>query len=200
MTAQETRAAKAALRAECKKQRESLSEDEKNAAEEKIAKRVINSQAFRYAKNVLIYSACRNEVSTELIFEACLEKGKRVYFPKTFSGGNMEFYCVCDKTELAKGRYGIYEPKDDTAKFEYNPSELSLCLVPALCFDRRGFRLGYGGGYYDRFIKSRPEIIYAGLEYDALFLDEIPFDKRYDKKADIVFTERGTYVFGQEEE
>ena len=197
---QQTRDAKSALRAECKKRRESLSWDEKNVSEKKIEKRVINSQALRYAKNVLIYSACRKEVSTELIFEACLEKGKRVYFPKTFGDGIMEFYRVCDKTELVKGRYDIYEPKDGVEKFEYKPSELTLCLVPALCFDRRGFRLGYGGGYYDRFIKSHPEIIYAGLEYDALFFDEIPFDKRYDKKADIVFTERGTYVFGQEKE
>ena len=111
----------------------------------------------------------------------------------------MRFFKVNSINELEnKGMFGIKEPSEYAE--EYVPEHTAaLCLVPGLCFDKRGFRIGYGKGYYDRFL-SKFKGISAGLVYSGCISAEpIAFEKRYDKSVDIIFSEKGVDIIAGKE-
>ena len=106
----------------------------------------------------------------------------------------MIFYYVTSMEDFEKGAYGITEPKASLPAFEHSSVETQnvLCLVPAIVYDRRGYRVGYGGGYYDRFFgKVRPASI--GVVYEEFILKTVPHG-RYDITVDVVASERGIYA------
>ena len=100
----------------------------------------------------------------------------------------MEFCVITSFSDLEKGMYGIYEPKKDCTVLEAEKITDSVLIVPGLCFNDEGFRLGYGKGYYDRFI-SRYKGYSIGVCYKEFMTDEIPTDE-YDKPVDTVITDR----------
>ena len=92
--------------------------------------------------------------------------------------------------ELERGAYSIPEPRADAEVFSHRRH--ALCIVPALAFDRRGFRLGYGGGYYDKFLKEFDGVS-LGVTYDALIADKLPTGV-YDVPVDVIITERRSII------
>ena len=103
----------------------------------------------------------------------------------------MEFYLADSVNDLKQGMYGILEPDTDKCS-KITDFSGALCLVPALCYDKKGFRLGYGKGYYDRFLEKFT-ITTVGLCYNELIKDTLPVDK-FDKSVDYIVTQTGITV------
>ena len=99
----------------------------------------------------MAYLAFRNEVDLKPIFEFCKEKGIKIALPRITGNGIMEAAEYTESSILQKNKYGIYEPSDTCVIEKEN---IDVIIVPAVSFDEEGHRLGYGGGYYDRFLEN----------------------------------------------
>lgn len=128
-----------------------------------------------------------DEINTKPIIEDILKRGKRAGVPKCISKGIMEVYEIHSMDDLAPGKYGILEPVDTCEKI--SPKEIDLALIPCLSCGRDGHRLGYGGGYYDRYLNQVKGTL-AVLCRRALMCDEIPTED-HDKNMDFVICEEG---------
>lgn len=177
-------------RAELKKLREGLEDKEKLSS--KITDNFLSSELYSGADTLLLYFSVGDEVSTEKIFRAASDDGKRLAFPRCIdSNGFMEFYYVGSAEDLEEGMYGIREPKKDCRPYVFDDG--GVCVVPGLSFDREGYRIGYGKGYYDRFL-SRFTGVSVGLCYEALLSDSLPRDT-YDKNINYLITDKKIYNF-----
>ncbi len=176
---------KSELRKNAREKREKISDKEtKNA---NIAESLFNLEMYKNAKKVLIYVSLRNEIETYEIITNALNLGKKVAVPYCKdSNGNMDFYLINSLTQLETGSFNVREPKTDECEMLSDFSD-SFLIVPGMMFDEQGFRLGYGKGYYDRFL-SRFNSISAGLCYDEMLVDSVPRDE-YDKSVDIIITQ-----------
>ncbi len=181
------KAEKDGLRAYFKEKRKALSSEEKRALDEAIASRVLQSAAFRYASTLLAYAPKGEEVDILPVCEAALAKGKRLAFPRCYGEGEMSFHLITSFSELSPGKYGILEPPSDAPVFSFAPA--TLCLVPGLSFDRSGYRLGYGKGYYDRFL-SRFEGTALGVVYADFISESLPHGT-FDFSVSALITENG---------
>ncbi len=147
----------------------------------------INSHLFNCYDTILCYVSVNDEVDTRCLIEHCLNSKKHVYIPKCV-GEKMLFYRLSDINNLIDGEFGI--PCVDTTSL--NPLECfenTLCIVPGLCFDENGFRIGYGGGYYDRFLADKT-ISTVGLCFDDCFCNTLPVCE-HDIRVNNVLTETG---------
>lgn len=190
---------KNALRKKYKQLRKELPCDRKSLMDQKIADRIRSLISFRFSKTVLLYYPIEGEVDTLPILESALAAGKNVGLPVSHSGGRMEFRLVTDpERELAPGRFGVREPSADCPIFDKaaaDPAD-TLILVPALAFDREGFRLGYGNGYYDRYLEGFPATA-VGLVYSDFLADRLP-KGRFDQSVSLLVTEKGVIFVGKE--
>lgn len=125
----------------------------------RIVKRVLESELYRQADVVLSYCSFRSEVETARLNEDILRQGKRLYLPKTYRGEKrIRFYEVTEIDSLKKGYQGILEPDGNESRelrFAQQPEVVSgsiLMVMPGAAFDAAGYRMGYGGGYYDRYV------------------------------------------------
>lgn len=178
------------LRAELKLLRDSL--EEKDKLSDRICEAFIGSDLYENAETLLLYYSSASEVSTVKIFCKALSDGKKTAFPLcTDNQGTMVFYYVSDEKELKKGMYGIMEPPCENEMF--SGAENCICIVPGLSFDKNGYRIGYGKGYYDRFLSDFNGIS-VGLCYEAMVSEKVPTDK-YDKKVNYLITDKKTYNF-----
>lgn len=160
---------------------------DKELKDRRICENFLNSALYTDSKTILCYAALKDEINTDYIIEKALRDGKGVAVPIcTDKNGSMEFYYINSLSELCEGTYGIREPNPDIS-IKVDDYSGSLCLVPALAFDKSGHRLGYGKGYYDRFIKKFI-IISAGLCYNELLSDALPAEK-HDEAVDFIITE-----------
>lgn len=141
------------LRKEVLARRNALSELERNEKSMLIAERVIGLEEFRKSNKVLLYSAIRNEVETLRIFQEAKRLKKNIFFPRVM-GKEMNFFLVDETTEFEISKFGVCEPKPESTKV-HEPSEEDeiLVLMPGVVFDEEGNRIGYGGGYYDKYLQ-----------------------------------------------
>lgn len=177
------------LRKQMLERRKSISATEVSRASAAITARLFTLTEYQDAKTILIYAPFRNEVDTKAIIEHALENNKMVGVPKTYEKGSMEFYSVFDYADLEQGRYGILEPPDEIL---VQPEE-ALIIVPGVAFDIHKNRIGYGGGYYDRYMKRYPSMDKIGLAYDFQIIDAIE-PEEHDETVDIVITEQQIIV------
>ncbi len=196
MTTQEIRQAKRDLRAEYKKKRGEIQPCQRKILDGKICKNITNSVSFEYADVVLVFYPTGQEIDIKAVFDVAKEKGKRLAFPRCVSKGIMKFFFPVDEQSFERSAYGILEPKEDCELCLCESFKHPLCIVPCLSACADGSRLGYGGGFYDRFLSSFDGISMC-VQYEELISDKLPFDKRYDKKVDAVVTEKGVYVVGK---
>ena len=182
---------KKAARAKYKALRADIHGEKKARLDDAICDRIISLSSFRFADTVLTYSPIGSEINVSKIALRALELGKKIAFPVcNTETREMTFKYISSLDELDIGAYSIPEPQTDAECFSH--IRHSLCIVPALAFDKRGFRLGYGGGYYDKFLKKFEGVV-LGVAYDALIADILPTGV-YDVPVDIIITERRSII------
>lgn len=183
------RGIKQQLRASSKEYRRSLRLSEKARKDEAIFKQVAALPEYQKAKLLLTYISTPIEVATFRLLEDALRKGKAVAAPRCVPGKiAMDFYRITSMRDLESASFSVLEPKTECCPRLTRFPE-AVCILPGLAFDRAGFRLGYGKGYYDRFL-SRYHGVTIGICYDACVHDELPRG-RFDRRADILVTESG---------
>ena len=185
---------KAALRRELLARRDAVPQrEEKSRA---VGDGVLALPAYQKARQVLLYLSKGSEVDTWKVFARALAEGKEVYAPRCLDGeGTMGFFQVTSPQELLQGRFGLWEP-DPRRCAPWRRREGALCLVPGIAFDRQGYRLGYGKGYYDRFLASFSGTA-AGLCFRELALERLPRGPQ-DRRVDVLVTEAGVLPIGKE--
>lgn len=154
-----------------------------------IACRLINSELFGQSDLILTYVSHSSEADTVNIIKYALSIGKRVAVPYC-TGNDMIFFEISDFNELIEGRFGIYtvNPGNNLPVYEFDNA---LCIVPGLGFSPDGKRLGYGGGFYDRFLSDN-KISTVALTYERCISDQIPVDKN-DIPMNYILTEHSLY-------
>lgn len=168
-------------------QRKLLCSDKKRkeALDQDIQARVLFSREYRNADSVLLYMARDHEIATSMLMYAALANHKKVGFPVCLDDNRMVFRRIDSLSDVAGGKYDILEPKSGCE--EIVPDHHSLCVCPALSCDMLGFRLGFGGGYYDRFLKDFPGIK-AALCYSDSIIPAIR-SEAFDIKMDVIYTD-----------
>ena len=172
------------LRQECKQIRANIDEDTRSLANMTICRDIEAWQAFQKADTILTYLAMRSEVDLSPLLAH--HPDKRWAIPSIRSGGQMRFH-IYDPAKLVYHSFGMLEP--DPSCSVIAPDEIHLALVPGLAFDGNGWRLGYGGGFYDRFLMNFKGAT-AGITYQALYLTAIPHAE-HDIPMQYVITETG---------
>lgn len=153
---------KAALRREIREKKRAMTPAQVEAASKRLADKFLISDLYREAKTVYGYLPYNQEVRTVPILEQALRDGKRVAVPKVF-GEEMRFIYMTDLSQVELGYAGIPEPISD-APVADDPN--ALVLMPGLAFDSAGHRIGYGGGFYDKFLSMEPNHPTVALCYD----------------------------------
>lgn len=149
----DTQSSKKALRSRMSALRDAVSASEREAADAKILDAVVALPEFKDADAVYTFLSFGSEVETRPIIEAAWALGKTVAIPRCTGPREMRWHVIESFDELVPGAYGIEEPPADTAtELASKGSSHAVALVPGLAFDGRGYRLGYGGGYYDTFL------------------------------------------------
>lgn len=181
------------LKQEILHKRKYMDKDEIKKKSEKIRKNLVSLPEFEKAKNILFYVSFESEVDTQELIKQLLEKKrKKIIVPFVVKNNHiLQLSELRNFNELESRTFGILEPKE-LYKREFNPEKLDLVIIPGLVFDKRGHRIGYGFGYYDRFLKTlknNPKKI--GLAYEFQIMDKIP-EKLHDVPIDIIVTEKQT--------
>ena len=157
------------LRAQIREQKRAMTEEEIVSRSRELGKLFAASQAYRQAKTIYGYLPYNQEVRTVPMLEQALQDGKQVAVPKVY-GDEMKFILLTDLTREKKGYAGIPEPIDD-GPIANDPT--ALVLMPGMVFDPQGHRIGYGGGFYDKFLASEPEHPTLALCYDFQVLPHL---------------------------
>lgn len=176
--------------------RKSLTINEIEVKSEAILQNVLKTPEYIEADNILLYADYNNEVMTRGIFEDALMRNKRVYFPKCDSLTNtMVFYRTLSAAQLEKGFMGISEPREDMQqRYRFCADEDTLVILPGVAFDTSGFRLGYGKGFYDKFLSNKRQLSTMALAFAFQLIEELP-SEAHDIKMDKIVTEEIIYSF-----
>ena len=141
---------KAELRKKILQEMKALSQEQKQAVDRALTDRLLQHPFYQEAKTIATYLSFPHEFQTQELIKQALKEGKKVLIPKTYPKGRMEFV-VYNPQQLAKTSFGLLEPQGDLEVVE--PSQIDLIHVPGLAFTTEGYRIGYGGGYYDRYLE-----------------------------------------------
>lgn len=181
---------KEALRYKFKIKRKYFMYSAREVADGAIADTVLS--AFESKQNFLVYCSFGSEADTRSVIIRLLNAGKKVYLPRVEGNEIVPVPYFGDEGALTENKYGICEPAGKAV----GGGEIDVCITPLLAVNSRGYRLGYGGGYYDRFFARYPEILRAGIGYGLQFSDEVTEDE-WDKPLDLFISERGIIYFGR---
>lgn len=183
--------------------RDAIPSENRIDADKMRNERIRNWDAYKNAELLLFYVSYRSEADTIQLIKEALDVGRSVAVPKVV-GTEMVFYRITDFSQLVEGYKGIFEP--DTERTESLTAEVgtadeqtaseakrglpeaSLLFVPGCAFDEKGGRMGYGGGFYDRFMEKYPEVKRVALAYEEQLVPEVPREA-HDKSVDVIVTE-----------
>jgi len=177
------------IRKEMIKKREALSVDEHTYLSRLIFEKLASLPEYKNSRFIMTYISFRNEVDTKNIIKDAFFNNKRVAVPITM-GGKIISSEIFSNSVFKIGTFGVSEPKEI---FEVDPKILDLIIVPGNTFDKHGNRLGYGKGYYDRFL-PKTKAVKIGLCYDFNLVDEIPVSDN-DIPMDIIITDKSILRF-----
>lgn len=180
-----TNSAKSQLRQAMKARLAALSSEEYEFFNARIRERFFDLSPVKNAGSIMIYYSINHEVETCSIIKELLKLGKIVSLPICTPEKNLLAGKIEDLAGLTMANFGLREPPRGAQLLE--PAKLDLIVVPGVAFDEKGYRLGHGAGYYDRFLASVPEIYKLGLAYDFQVLAELPVD-RFDVPVDGLLT------------
>ncbi len=171
--------------------RDNLGGQQKQANDSAILNNLWEVQAFANAVTVFTYVSFRSEVSTRLLLAQCLARGKTIVVPRTSPNDReLELFTITEPgKDLFPGYCGIPEP-DPRQSVRANEGTIDVVLLPGSVFDEQGGRLGYGGGYYDRFLaRETVRAIRIGLAYEQQVVRELPL-LPHDQRVHILVTEQ----------
>ena len=158
---------KASIRKSVLKKMRGLESETKRRADQALIQRLRSLSAYQEASVIATYLSFPHEVNTSILIAAVQADGKQVVIPKTYPKGRMEFVAY-DSQKLKQTSFGLLEPEDGSQAID--KSEIDLIHVPGVAFQKDGYRLGYGGGYYDRYLAdydgATVSTIYACQEVD----------------------------------
>lgn len=169
--------------------REEIPEAERKEAQQKIVERLVTCPVYEKADRIYSYVSFGSEADTYVLMEESIRRGKKVAVPKVLGPGKMEFYYIGDMRDLGPGFASISEP---AARCERAPApdHRSLVIVPGSAFDRKGTRIGYGGGYYDAWLSACPQCARVALAFSAQCSEEYLPSEPHDISMDAVITEK----------
>lgn len=178
---------KSDIRKEYLAKRKALSKYDIDTLSQCISSTLFATNEYKQCKDILLYSSYNNEVSTDVIVHRALRDSKNVYFPKV-NGKEMDFFSILDAKELIPGNKGILEP---TPKMDniFKDSDCSLMILPLSVYDRSGNRIGYGGGYYDKYLATHNIDTKIGIAYSLQEYSGIPTETT-DIKLDYIINEK----------
>lgn len=188
------------LREKMKKVRDGIPEETRAAEDEMLTRIILGTELYEAANFILTYVSFGTEVDTKALIRQALRDGKKVYVPYVFpKSKKMDFFLCEDPGKLRRNRIGIPEPEPDpTGLFPYtthislDAAENCMILVPGLAFDAKLGRLGYGGGYYDRYLEKFQKKMAVGMAYNEQIVDEVPMGQE-DIPLDLVVTPQQAY-------
>ena len=166
--------------------RKKIPKNDKKNWDEKIKNKLIKSEYYKNAKSIFIYYSTEDEIDTKKIIKQAFLDKKEVYIPKIIGKHTMVPVLLKSFDDLVYGKYKI-----KTSKLKNTKENIDLTIVPGLSFDKNKYRLGYGGGFYDYYIKNHKSF-YLGLFYQINKSYKLNFDK-FDQKLDLVITDKNIY-------
>lgn len=177
------------IRKRMKQLRADMTRAERFEKSMRIFEQLITVPEFKRADRIYTYVSMDNEIDTIMLIDYSLSLEKRVFVPRV-SGRDMEFYEISDISELSPGYMGIYEPDINGKEPDY--SRTGFMCMPGLAFDKSYNRIGYGGGFYDRYLSVENKLYKAALAYEAQLLESIPAQDG-DVRPDMIVTEESIY-------
>ena len=176
--------------------RVSMNSEVKAARDKKICSIATSLAGYRYAEYVLMYAPTDGEIDVMPIAVDALAKGKKVAFPRCNKEKHtMNFHIISSLDDLRVDSYGIREPGEELPIYSPEDKSPAVCFVPGLVYDRKGYRLGYGKGFYDRYLSNFSGNI-VGVVYSDFILPSVPRGK-YDVSLNILLSEKGVTVTGE---
>lgn len=165
--------------------RNSLSDDDVKLHSEAICSRLAETEQYRRAENVCLYMPIRNEVDVTMIMERARADGKIVWLPRVREG-RMHFHLYDEETALVGGAFGIREPDSESVLV---PGGETLVVMPGAVFSEKRDRIGYGGGYYDRFLEEYEACMTVAVCYDFQIADGVPAEE-HDIRPELIVSEK----------
>lgn len=186
---------KAQIRADQKLLRNQLSLEDQMLLSKDVREQLFQTEAYARCSNIFSFVSFGSEIDTHEIIRKALTDKKTIYVPRV-EGKQIEFYRLLDFKLLIKSKYGILEPTVDSnllyvpvgSNINYNKYH-NLMLLPGLSFDVKGNRIGYGAGYYDKFLSLHQDNYFykIAIGYDFQVLEELPAEE-YDRRANMIIT------------
>lgn len=180
------------LRQEILEKRNNIDLIKREEMDKKILNKFYETQYYKEAEKIFIYISYSSEINTKAIINKALKDNKKVYVPRTeFKTRHMDAVGITSLDDLSESTYGILEPSIEAPHID--PNELDLIVVPGVAFDRNGGRMGYGAGFYDRYLKkinkeNMNKIVKLALAYELQMLDKVPMNEQ-DIPVDYIITE-----------
>jgi 5-formyltetrahydrofolate cyclo-ligase len=183
--------AKSDIRKDILYKRNSLFESEIINNSKIINLKVIATKEYQRSKSIGAYYPTGSEVKTFDIIKHSIDNKKEIGLPRVIDSTKIEFFKIIEdsfeKIKITKGKYGIFENSMSTTSID----QMDLLIIPGIAFDSQGNRIGYGKGYYDRFLSSRKAKYVIGLAFEAQVINEITSND-YDIPVNIIITEKRT--------
>lgn len=176
------------LREEHLAAREALSEQERSVLDNRITQKLLATSEYAEATTVLTYVSVSSEVSTRMFIECALRDGKTVAVPRCLPGHCLEFVAIASLEQLVAAPFNLLEPAKELPTVTEDQKNNSICIVPALLVDTKGYRLGYGAGFYDRFLSTYPGKKICLAYQQSLSRTTLPHTE-FDVAVDMVITE-----------
>ena len=170
--------------------RDALSKEERKKKSDRIKKQLAELPVFEQADQLLIYAGYGSEVETDAIMDLAFRKRKLVFCPRV-EGKKMQFYQITDLSQLVSGYRSIREPQPQRS-WQQKPGD--LVIMPGTVFDKEGNRIGYGGGFYDRFLEAHPQVSTAALAYELQLVEPGRIEtEKTDQKPACIIKEKAIY-------
>ena len=190
-TSEKSMETKKQIRTEILKRRSALSKDEVADKSRAICRKIVSCEQFVQAEIILLYLDFNHEVETGLIWEKAQKMGKHVAAPRLI-GSQMVFARIQSEKDLIPGKWGIPEPKKNCPVIREHDSRTGV-IMPGVAFDCSRNRIGYGGGYYDRYFAGYDSVYKIAAAYDLQIVEQVPAEP-FDLKPDCIVTESHIYA------
>ena len=168
---------KKALRKEIRALRASHSDTEIHSMSLEVLAHVLETAEYRNAETLFVYVDCKHETETSDLIRRAWTDGKRVAVPKVFGQVMKFFYIHSLESDLEEGYFGIREPYEREPADEAADEPESLMVMPGVAFDEKRHRIGYGGGFYDRYLEAHPGLPTIALAFEFQVKEEVPFEE-----------------------